>query len=143
MGVELDELPLSIEEVLSEVPLNLCIWCLLLEVAVKRGDALTLHVNLAEKWECARVVLSDPVLDLLFRPGFLGAKLVARVSEDAESALPVLVVHLFVLAVVPIRESSLGCNIDDNDRLGPLGEFADPDGVLLSDSPDENIKKCS
>ena len=51
MRVELDELPLSIEKVLREVPLDLNRGSLQLQVLVQRGDVGSLDVNFREKRE--------------------------------------------------------------------------------------------
>ena len=131
MGVELDEVTLSVDEVLGKVPGDLGIGSLSLQVLVDGTGILTLDISLAEEGESNRVVRSDPLVDLLLRPWFLCTELVTGNSEDSESTGLMGGVHLFVLAVVPIRQASLGSNIDHNDGLGTFSKGSNGD-ILLS-----------
>ena len=64
VGEELDDLTLAIEEVLGEVPSNLAIWRLCLEVLVDGGGIVALNIDLAHDRESSLVVRGDKILDL-------------------------------------------------------------------------------
>lgn len=55
-------------------------------------------------------------------PRLLGAELVARVSQDLKALVLVILVHLDQLLVVPLSDTSLGSDVDDEDGLFILNE---------------------
>ena len=120
MRVELNEVTLSIEKVLEEVPLDLTLRSQSLHVLVNIAGLVSLHVNLGEHWEAGGVVGIDPLLDLCLRPGLLSAELIAGAGEDLKSTATMSFVHFFVLPVVAVGDTSLRGYVNDNDGLCTL-----------------------
>ena len=125
MGEELDNLTLAVEQVLGKVPGDFTIGRLRSQVLEDRAGVVPIDIDLAHDWESDLVVLFDPVLDRGLIIRLLRAKLVAREGQDLQAVCLVGVVHLLVLAIVPIGQASLRGYIDDDDGLGSLGEFSD------------------
>ena len=125
MGEELDDLALTVEQVLSEVPFDLVIWRLRLQVLVDRRSRVTFDIDFAHEVEANLVVGLDPLLDFSLRLRFLRTELVARECQDSQTIALVCIVHLFVLAIVPIGQASLGCDVDHDNGLRTLDEGAD------------------
>ena len=142
MGEELDDTSLTIKEVLCEVPGDLRVGGLLLEVSVDSADAITLDVALAEQGEPDCVVLGNPVTDLCLWPRLLSTELVAGVANDCKATCAKLLMHFFVLAVVAVSETSLGGHVDNDDGSGVLTHLAKRDFLLFSDLADRDVQDC-
>ena len=123
MFVELRCFTLCIDQILSKVPLDFTFRKLLFEVLVDGVGTFTNTFCLFKNWELSLVVFLHPSLDLLARFRFLCSKLVARHSNDLETTAVIFIVHLFVLAVVPIRVFSLRGNIDENGNFALSHQF--------------------
>ena len=122
MRVELDNITLTIDEVLGEVPLDLRVGRLSIQVLVERADALVFHVRLGQERELGGELRGNPLFDLSLIPGFLRAELVAGDGENLESTFTVGTIHLLILTVVLVGETSLGGDVDDDDGFGIGGK---------------------
>ena len=122
MRVELDNITLTIDEVLGEVPLDLRVGRLSIQVLVERADALVFHVRLGQERELDGELRGNPLFDLSLIPGFLRAKLVAGDGENLKSTFTVGTIHLLILTVVLVGETSLGGDVDDDDGFGIGGK---------------------
>ena len=122
MRVELDNITLTIDEVLGEVPLDLRVGRLSIQVLVERADALVFHVRLGQERELDGELRGNPLFDLSLIPGFLRAKLVAADGENLKSTFTVGTIHLLILTVVLVGETSLGGDVDDDDGFGIGGK---------------------
>ena len=116
MNIEFDKVALSIEQVLGEVPVDLVLRRLSLQVSVEGADVVTLDILLGEHWECNTVGSADKFRNLRLRPRLLSTKLVAWHADDEETSLPMGFVHLLVRPIVG-SQTSLGRDVDDDDGL--------------------------
>ena len=85
MVEELDDSTLTVEEVLGEVPFRTIPLVLLLKVLVERAFVLTNDFTLGKERKFNAEFVSDPLFDLLLRPGFLVGELVAGHGKDNKS----------------------------------------------------------
>ena len=143
MGEELDYLALTIEQVLGEVPLDLAIRRLRLQVLEEGRGCVTFDVDFAHAFEANLVVGLDPLLDLSLRPRLLRTKLVARECQNSQTIARVCIVHLLVLAIVPIGQASLRRDVDYDNGLRTLDEGADRHFRFISNPADEALKEFS
>ena len=141
MSKELDELTLAIEQVLGEVPSDLAVRRLCLQVLVEGRSVVTLDVYFAHEWLGELIIGLHPLLDLSLRPRLLRAKLVAREGQNPQAVALVRIVHLLVLAIVPIGQASLRGHIDDDDGLCTLDKVAHGLLRLARNLADKNIHK--
>ena len=118
VSVELDDVALSVQEILSKVPCDSGVRGLFVQVLENGARVVSLNLNLTEERESGSKLGADPLLDLLLGPGFLGTELVAGEGEDLESALLVGTVHLLVRTVVRAGKASLRGDVDDDDGFG-------------------------
>ena len=141
MGAKTNYVAIFVYKVLEEVPLDLVIRSLLLQVFVKVADTVSLDIDLAEKGELDSELLVDPVFDFLLFPGLLRTKLVAGAGQNPQASRTVGSVHGLVRLVVRLGHSSLGGNVDNENRLCIGSEFANWDGRLLSDAADHDVEE--
>ena len=85
MGVELDNLALAVEQVLGEVPCDIAVGRLLLQVLVDWRGILTVDFNLTHERETDLPGRGDPLKDLSLGLGLLRTKLVARECQYAQT----------------------------------------------------------
>ena len=131
--VELNHVAVTIDEVLSKVPLDFGVGHGGRQVLVQRTGIVTFDVAFAQNGERDSKLSLNPLEDLLLGPGLLGTKLVAGVAEDLEASATMRLVHFLVLAIVSLGQASLRGNIDHNDGFGSLGDGTEGHGVLFSD----------
>ena len=141
MSVELDDLTLAIEQVLGEVPSDLAVRRLCLQILENCTSVLILDIYFAHEWLCELIIGLHPLLDLSLRPRLLRAKLVAGEGQNPQTIALVRIVHLLVLAIVPIRQASLRGHIDHDDGLCTLNEVAHRLLRLARNPADKNIHK--
>ena len=117
VSVELNDVTLTIQKVLREVPLDLRVRGLLLEILVDRADVASNNIHFAKERECDSVVGDNPLFDRLLGLGLLGPELVARECKDLESSMTHSTVHLLVRSVVLVSKTSLRGYVYDDERL--------------------------
>ena len=84
----------------------------------------SIDVNLGEHWELHAVLGRCKRLDLLIRAWFLPVELIAGEGQNLQTLFFELLVELNHFAVVPVREASLGRDIDDHNTFFILAKFA-------------------
>ena len=141
MGAKTNYVAIFVYEVLEEVPLDIVIRSLFLQVFVQVAGTISLDIDLAEKGELDSELLVDPVFDLLLFPGLLCTKLVAGAGQNPKASRTVGSVHCLVRLVVRLGHSSLGGNVDNENSLCIGSEFANWDGRLLSDAADRDVEE--
>merc|ERR1711997_1298554 len=97
------------------------------------GEKITVDVSLAQERESNLVVGVDPLFDLSLRPRLLRTKLVARDREDPQTSSMVRIVHFFVLAIVPIGQASLRCDVDHDNGLCTFNKGGNGSLFLFTD----------
>ena len=107
MGAKTNYVAIFVYEVLEEVPLDLVIRSLFLQVFIQVADTISLDIDLAEKGELDSELLVDPVFDSLFFPGLLCTKLVAGAGQNPQASRTVGSVHGLVRLIVRLGHSSL------------------------------------
>ena len=132
--VKLDNFAVLVEKVLSEVPSNLSVRSLSSKVLVEWTHILPLDVRLAQNGEEKRVLAGKPALDFLLRPGLLATELIARVGKDLQSSLSISLVHLLVLAVMLVGETSHTRDVDHDDGLRTICQISNRHFLLFSDA---------
>ena len=77
----------------------------------------TIDLNLAEEREFRLVSLGRVLLDLCVGAWLLASELVAREGKDLQSCRTILVVDLDHLSIVLLGESSVLCDVNDQNSL--------------------------
>eukprot|EP00354_Favella_ehrenbergii_P009131 CAMPEP_0170469166 /NCGR_PEP_ID=MMETSP0123-20130129/12090_1 /TAXON_ID=182087 /ORGANISM="Favella ehrenbergii, Strain Fehren 1" /LENGTH=146 /DNA_ID=CAMNT_0010735951 /DNA_START=347 /DNA_END=784 /DNA_ORIENTATION=+ len=141
MRRELHDVAVLVDEVLEEVPLDIVVRALILQVLVKVAHGVALDINFGEDGELDTELRRDPILDFLLVPGLLRAELVAGVGQDLEASRTVLVVHGFVRAVVRLSDTSLGGDVDNEDGLRIDSEVSDGDGGRFGNAAHHDVEE--
>ena len=117
MMEELNEVSLSIQKVLGEVPLDLRVRGLLFQILIHRADVVSDNFHLAHERECNSVCGENPLFNGFFTLRLLVFKLVAGESEDLESTLTHSTIHTLICSIVLVRKTSLRGYVYDDDRF--------------------------
>lgn len=121
-----NDLTLAGDEEFGEVPLDAIraqnARRLLLQQSVEWMRIRTIDVDLVKHRKADPVVLFAESADLVGRPGFLRAELVAREAEHGKAPILVLLVQRFQARVLR-RESAVAGRVHDQQhKAAPLGE---------------------
>ena len=84
----------------------------------------SIDVYLSKHWELHAVLARCERLDLLIRARLLLLELIAGEGQNLQALFFELLVELHHFAVVPVREASLGRDIDDHNTFFILAKFA-------------------
>ena len=112
---EHNSLAIFIKKIFSKVPFNVVFGSLLLEILEEWAGVVADHLLLFDHGERDLICFEKPGPNLLVRIRLFFSKLVAGNCDDSQTPRIIFVVHLLVLAIVLISESSLRSDID-NDR---------------------------
>lgn len=118
--VEGNDVAIRVHEELREVPWNIGATevGVLAEVLPRLVCVFAVHVGLVHRGEFDAVILLER-LDLLVGAWLLPAKLVARIGDNLETLLFVLLGQLDEAFVVRVGQASFGGHVDDQRRLLP------------------------
>jgi hypothetical protein len=122
----LDDFAAAVTEELCEVPgdVSTVEFGVLSHVLVDWHAVWTIDFNLLEEWE-AYVVLSNEFFDLRWPLWLLLAELVAWNCVDFQALVLVLLVNALQLLVVAISQTSVGCDVDEENGLFTGGMLSD------------------
>ena len=110
-------LTIFINKIFCKIPFNDVIGSLLLEILEEGAGIFTNHFLLFDHGERDLICFEKPGPNLFVRIWLFFGKLVAGHCDDSEAPSIILVVHLLVLAIVLISESSLRSDIHDDRSL--------------------------
>ena len=126
----LDYVAFSVQEEFFKVPLELSSFefGLISQPLVGMVLVLSLHVNLLHHVEVNWVLLHK-VENPCSIFGLLSTELIAWESQNLEALALEIFVHLGQLNVVPLSDTSLGSDVDDEYSLGSPDEISDPSNL--------------
>ena len=142
-SVSIDGNAVLSDQELGEVPLDPIhaheSALLRLEPLVQRISGIAVHVDLCKDVPF-HFVLDQELLNVDRTSGLLVVKLVARESQDLQTAIFELVVHLVQLLVVCLRQAAVRGHVHDQDRMTLV--LLEGDWIVVQIVDREVIYRC-
>ena len=112
MCIELCWDPVCVDEELGKVPLDFAL-SLLLKRFEERVSSISFHFNFVCDWESAAKAFNKR-FDCWRVVWLLRSELIAWESHNLETRILVIAVHLSILLIMLLGQTSLACDIDDD-----------------------------